>query len=967
MATNLKDIQIGGKTIKVNPLIADRLVAANQEFKSKTGKDFQIAAAYRSPEQQESIRKSFGYTSDSQQSGVLGLPKAAPPGKSFHQSGDAVDVSNWNEAEPYLRKYQLKNDVSNDKGHFSVGETSKMKYANLADRIVEARKKGKSDTEIVDKFVQALPEFKNAVMQAKQQGKNDSEIINRMALIYSGVGRLPVASNPVPQGYKGNIQKEQENKSLAEKRGFDFIPGQGVVPKKQESNISKLNLKENLLGPLKDFGKSWMKSVGMFNKMSGSENPIERSAAPAVGAVNLIGDVIGGTFGEVGGLVKTLGNITKQNLDFYAPEKSKELSKTIEDVKKTVTPVAVEAIKQMGIGVPGIGGLKIDASTLVKKWGEFSQQHPDVAHTIGNALNVSLWEFGGEAAGTAEKGAGKGFAEELSSSADKALEKGITKGIKPGIANMRMSGYIDKAKSAIKTMVGNTHLVNVLDSAGEKIVQYSKADNFLGAVKDGFEQTKGKIFSAYDNLKRISGETGGQLNLKPIADEVRSFAENNTVMKVEHPETYDKFIKAAESLEKQGTYTLDQGQESIKQANEILKTFYRTGTGSADKDVKAFISSRLRQAMDSVITGETDQSYQALKNAYGSFSAMDRDLMNMVSRNAKKAPKGLYDVFGDMAASGELLRGIVTMNPGDIATGFGIKAVKEFYKNMNSDIEILKKAFKAVEGEITPGGGIIEEGLKAKPKPKPILQLPAPKEGASTKEIMGGSPINLPAKTTTAIDAADAARAKSANLGKKIEGITKPSGILGLPSGEGKVGGNVIELPAQGKTGIKPLEKIKGVFKDLKNNQSGFAKLPGKEPLSFIKDATKYKTPEEFINKNTVTVYHSTDKVFKDFNPELGDVWFTDDKSAITDPSKGVGASGKGQIMERVLPKNLKLATPEQMDKYYTDQLIQMGYDGVYYPGLESEGTGNFYQIFNTKNIKTKNELLNIWNKSIKK
>ncbi len=78
-----------------------------------------------------------------------------------------------------------------------------------------------------------------------------------------------------------------------------------------------------------------------------------------------------------------------------------------------------------------------------------------------------------------------------------------------------------------------------------------------------------------------------------------------------------------------------------------------------------------------------------------------------------------------------------------------------------------------------------------------------------------------------------------------------------------------------------------------------------------------------------------------------GSVWFTDNKSAINN-SEGVGAAGKGAIIERALPKDIKLATPEQADKYFSDQLIQMGYDGVKYP---DEGKGVYYQIFNADKI----------------
>lgn len=113
------DVSLGGKSIKVDQSIGDRLAKADQEMFKATGQHIQVNQSYRSSEQQaELYRKS--------QTGEIG--RAAPPGKSFHEKGLAVDVTNWKEAEPYLRKYGFLNELPDDKGHFSFGEFTQ-KYA----------------------------------------------------------------------------------------------------------------------------------------------------------------------------------------------------------------------------------------------------------------------------------------------------------------------------------------------------------------------------------------------------------------------------------------------------------------------------------------------------------------------------------------------------------------------------------------------------------------------------------------------------------------------------------------------------------------------------------------------------------------------------------------------------------------------------------------------------------------------
>jgi len=119
-------------------------------------------------------------------------------------------------------------------------------------------------------------------------------------------------------------------------------------------------------------------------------------------------------------------------------------------------------------------------------------------------------------------------------------------------------------------------------------------------------------------------------------------------------------------------------------------------------------------------------------------------------------------------------------------------------------------------------------------------------------------------------------------------------------------------------------------FKPTPLNQGGYIK----NPLAKKNDSLK-------------KIYHGTDKVFDEFDVEKsadGGVWFTDRKDLV---EKGdVGASGKGQIMERFIDENdLKLANWDDVDKYTDDQLINMGYDGY----KLSEDGENTYKIFDPK------------------
>lgn len=111
--SNIVPVEIGGKKVSVDKSISQPLAMADQAFFNATGKHIQINEALRSHDRQKQLYEAY-----KSGSGV----RAAAPGKSFHETGKAVDVGNWKEAQPYLNAYGFKNPLADDKNHFSIGE-----------------------------------------------------------------------------------------------------------------------------------------------------------------------------------------------------------------------------------------------------------------------------------------------------------------------------------------------------------------------------------------------------------------------------------------------------------------------------------------------------------------------------------------------------------------------------------------------------------------------------------------------------------------------------------------------------------------------------------------------------------------------------------------------------------------------------------------------------------------------------
>ena len=110
--TGLVKVNIGGKDVSVHQDLADSLTKADKDMKAATGKGLEITSSYRTNTQQRQAYRRYVA------GGGLGL--AAKPGQSRHEKGLAIDVENWQEAEPYLKKHGLENPFVNrkDPGHF---------------------------------------------------------------------------------------------------------------------------------------------------------------------------------------------------------------------------------------------------------------------------------------------------------------------------------------------------------------------------------------------------------------------------------------------------------------------------------------------------------------------------------------------------------------------------------------------------------------------------------------------------------------------------------------------------------------------------------------------------------------------------------------------------------------------------------------------------------------------------------
>jgi len=156
--------------------------------------------------------------------------------------------------------------------------------------------------------------------------------------------------------------------------------------------------------------------------------------------------------------------------------------------------------------------------------------------------------------------------------------------------------------------------------------------------------------------------------------------------------------------------------------------------------------------------------------------------------------------------------------------------------------------------------------------------------------------------------------------------------------------GNKVALTPSTDFGASSVSRLKDFY-----NKFGFVENKGKNK-DFSTRETMYRNPQD--NINTLELYHGTspaaakaiEKSGFDINKAAdGTVWFT------SNPNIGeVAASNKGAVVKRLLDKNnMKLGGWAETDKYSTDELINMGYDGL----MLKDGDAVTYQIFNPQKL----------------
>jgi hypothetical protein len=280
---------------------------------------------------------------------------------------------------------------------------------------------------------------------------------------------------------------------------------------------------------------------------------------------------------------------------------------------------------------------------------------------------------------------------------ESAILKKFEKGVKPTLAGKntpaKLARYRDDVVTGVKTITQNKGNLTFIDDTGEAIT--GQTPKSIQQLSEGLEQTKRAVFQQYDSLAKEAGEAGVKIPVQPIVSEIDTVIKN-PALRLTNPRAVRHAQDFKDRLLETGDLDASITQDVVQNLNNSLKAYYRNPNyeTASQASIDAMIANQLRKQLDAKISGLTGESYQALKNQYAALKAIENDVVKAALREARKSVKGLID-FTDIFSGGQVVSGILSLNPGQIGAGLTQKAISEFYKYLNDPNRAIEKMFDA--------------------------------------------------------------------------------------------------------------------------------------------------------------------------------------------------------------------------------------------------------------------------------
>ena len=417
------------------------------------------------------------------------------------------------------------------------------------------------------------------------------------------------------------------------------------------------------------------------------------------------------------------------------------------EIASTLLPVGkVGQAAKLTLGgkiLKGMGfGVKVGATSgALAGTGQALQQDMTAEDTFYNAaISAGIGGLLGGTLGAASPVAGKlyqKFAQPYEERITNSIKNNYFKAIKPRLAGKlskeATQKYEDNAVKGMTIIANNKDNLVLGDKKGVLPESVSELSEAVSQAKKG-------VFKAYNDLTKKTGLTGQKINLIPIADELDKIA-NDIGLQDNFPQVAVYAEQKATKLRARQFYDPETTEKVIAEYNSALKNFYvNPNYESATKvRIDALAVNRLRKSLDYLIENTTGSQYQEVKSYYGALKAIESDVNKAAVRVANSSVKGIVDLT-DIFSAGDVIGGIVTLDPAFFVKGLVQKGIASWYKSINSPDNLIRKMFLDIDDNIGKiKSGKIPPVLKATQEVKDYLQNP--KIGLSIEDVSKKLPV----------------------------------------------------------------------------------------------------------------------------------------------------------------------------------------------------------------------------------
>jgi hypothetical protein len=289
---------------------------------------------------------------------------------------------------------------------------------------------------------------------------------------------------------------------------------------------------------------------------------------------------------------------------------------------------------------------------------------------------------------------------------DRHLTSSFRRAVKPGRQPFATAGRLDaqdrKTMNAVDSIIANKGDLKLTD-ATDREMRPGSTPKTLHQFSQAIEQRKEAIFNQYDEMASRAGGQGIKVPLQPAIAALFKVANEPEVLAA-HPGIAGTAERFAKAWSETGALSPKQMQKLIQNLNATYAGPSPTREIISERTLMQPVMQTMRDTLNQAIESSQGPGYQPLKNQYRDLLSIERDVANAVQREAKNIPGGLGGSLANLVSAGELLHGVILMEPRALATAASVKGAQMALRWAKSPNRAVQQMFahRARQGQMVP-------------------------------------------------------------------------------------------------------------------------------------------------------------------------------------------------------------------------------------------------------------------------